>query len=68
MGKLVIDQKMLGSEFINVVFREVAKLAKEKGLDKNKIETELTVAPTPNDFKSVIKTYFGEELVINLNI
>jgi hypothetical protein len=35
MGKTIINKKILGLEFPNVIFNESIKLAEEKGLDGN---------------------------------
>ena len=68
MGKVVIDQKLLGTAFMDVVFIEANKLAEEKGINKDKVAKELATAQTPDDFMQVIKDNFGEELVIRLSV
>jgi hypothetical protein len=64
MGKVIIDVQMLGMNFMQVIFREAAELATEKGLDPEKISKELSEAPTQEDFMKIIEKNFGDELVI----
>jgi ABC-type amino acid transport substrate-binding protein len=64
MGKVIIDTKMIGINFMTVVFREAYNLAVEKGLDTDKIGKELAEASAQEDFMEIIKKYFGDELII----
>lgn len=64
MGKVVIDTKMIGINFMTVIFREAFDLATEKGLDTEKIGKELANAASQEDFMEVIEKYFGDELII----
>ena len=64
MGKVIIDVQMLGMNFMQAIFREAETLAKEKGLDAEKISKSLAEAPTQEDFMKIIEENFGDELVI----
>ena len=68
MGKIIIDQKLIGAEFIDVVFMEADKLAEEKGLNKEVIGKEIATAGTPEEFIEVLKTHFGDEIKVRLNV
>jgi hypothetical protein len=64
MGKVIIDTKMIGINFMTVVFREAYNLAVEKGLDTDKIGKDLANAQEQEDFMKIIKDNFGDELII----
>jgi len=68
MSRVIIDQKLLGSEFVNVVFREVDTLATELGLDKETINKALQIAQAPKDFLDIIEVHFGDRIKIRLNV
>ena len=68
MSKIVIDQKMIGAEFINVAFREADNLAVKLGLDKDAIAKALAAAKTPQDFLDIIEVHFGDRIKIRLNV
>lgn len=64
MGKVIVDTKMIGINFMTVVFREAYNLAVEKGLDTDKIGKDLANAQEQEDFMKIIKDNFGDELII----
>jgi hypothetical protein len=66
MSAVIIDLKMLGTNCMNVIFREVESLASEKNLNKDKIIKDLTQAPSQKDFMQIIEENFGDELIILL--
>jgi len=68
MGRVIVDQKLLGAEFVNVVFREVDTLATELGLDINTIINALKSAQDPKDFSDIIEFHFGDRIKIRLNV
>ena len=68
MGRVIIDQKLLGTEFINVVNREVDTLTTELGLDKEAIRKALQTAQAPEDFLDIIDVHFGDRIKIRLNV
>lgn len=64
MGKIIVDTKMIGMSFMEVIFREADNLAKEKGLDPKEVAKSLAEAQTQEDFIKSIKSFFGDELII----
>jgi hypothetical protein len=66
MGKVIVDTKMIGINFMTVIFREAFDLATEKGLDTEKIGKDLAEAATQEEFMKIIEDNFGDELIILL--
>lgn len=64
MGKVIIDTKMIGINFMTVIFREAFDLAIEKGLNTEKIGKDLAEASSQEDFMKIIEDNFGDELII----
>jgi len=59
MGKVIIDVQMLGMNFMQVIFREAAELATEKGLDSEKISKELAEAQRKKTLWKLLRKILG---------
>lgn len=64
MGKILIDPKLLGINFMATVFTVVHNLCLEKGLNPDIIEKRLAEAPTQESFMEIIQELFPEDLKI----
>ena len=67
MSKIIISQKILGSEFLAAIEKNIELIAYEKKIDADPIFKELAKSLETKkitEFLSIIKFYFGNELKI----
>lgn len=62
MGKIIISEKFLKQNFINVALAHANKISQEKGLNMFQIQNDINMAQTPQEFVKVFEKYFGDEL------
>jgi hypothetical protein len=67
MGKIIISQKILGANFMNVVLSSAENLMKEKCMNAEEITNELNKATSEEEFFIAYKKYFGNEIKIIKN-
>ena len=64
MSKTIISVSLLGAPFMDVLFREIAALATEKGLDANEIQQKIMTVNDINSVNTILRENFGDELKI----
>jgi len=66
MGKILISQQILGTEFPRVAFLHADNLASEMELDKGPIAKDLNLAIDLTELKEVFKKYFNDQIKLVL--
>lgn len=64
--KIIISEKMLGPNFVNVVLNHVTYLAKKNNLNINEIQKELNKSKSGEDFIDIIHRHFSNEIKLIL--
>lgn len=64
MSKTIISVSLLGAPFMDVLFREIATFATERGLDANDIQQKVMASNDINAINKIFKENFDGELKI----
>lgn len=64
MSKTIISVSLLGAPFMDVLFREIATFATERGLDANEIQQKVMKANDMNEINKIFEESFEGELKI----
>lgn len=59
---IIMSEKMLGNNFIDVVLDHVTYLAKKNNININEIQKELNNSKSGEDFIDIIHRYFSNEI------
>ena len=70
MGKIIIDQRILGTEtFQQICFIHAGNICLSRNYDSEKtasIDKQLMEAKNPIEFKMIYEKYFGDEIKLKL--